>query len=354
MKNHHWPARIFLACALLLAGCATTPPPLPTSVPSRTPAPSPTPRSFSLDKVVERDAIAAIDKPELYDATAASREYQDSEAVIGVSINGENHAYSTVYLEQHEIVNDVVGGRKVVVSWSPLSYSAAAYEREIDGRELTFGSSGQLAMNTPVWYDHQTDSRWSQVTGGAIEGPLAGKELAFVPVQVTKWSDWRARHPDTLALVKGARSLLGPYAAYYRSGDAGVEPRVQEDGRLKARDLVLGVTAGDSAKGYAYQALRAQGVIDDEIGGQPVLIVFDAASGLGTAYARRAPDGRVLAFSVRDGTTLTDAETGSTWSGVDGRATAGKLQGAQLNPLKSSMMFWFAWKDWYPGAVLYQ
>jgi hypothetical protein len=308
----------------------------------------------ALDKVLERDAVAAVDKPEFYDAASASGEYLDSEAVIGVSINGEHRAYSTAYLEMHEIVNDIIGGQKVVVSWSPLSYSASAYRREIEGQELTFGSSGQLAMNTPVWYDRQTNTLWSQVTGDALDGALEGKQLVSVPTQVTKWSDWKARHPDTLALKKGSRASLGTYAAYYRSGEAGVRPRVQEDNRLKPQDLVLGVVTGNGARAYSYVALRKEPVINDEIDGEPALIVFDAPQSLGVAYSRRLQDGQTLTFSQQNGTTLIDKETGSTWSGVDGRATEGKLKGTQLTPLKSSLMFWFAWKDWYPGAGLRQ
>lgn len=344
----------FLIGGLWLGACAPLPLPGPTPAPSTAPAPSPTPRTYQLVDVTQRDAIAALDQPQFYDARAAAAEYQDSEAVIGISINGASRAYSTAVLERHEIVNDVIGGQKVVVSLSPLSYSAAAYGRVLDGRELTFGSTGQLAMNTPVWYDRQTDSRWSQVTGEAIEGSLRGRRLDFIPVQVTKWGDWRSRHPDTLALVKGTRSLLGPYTAYYRTNEAGVTERVQEDGRLDARDLVLGVVVGEAANAYPYRVLRAKPVVDDRIGGELVLVVFDAANSLAVAYSRRTADGRELTFSQREGTTLVDAETGSTWAGADGRATSGPLKGTQLQPLKSTLMFWFAWKDWYPGAGLYQ
>ena len=271
-----------------------------------------------LDKIIERDAISAIDQPVTYDEAAADREYHNGEAVIGVSINGESRAYSTAYMEAHEIVNDVVGGQRIVVSWSPLSYSAAVYGREVEGRELTFGSSGELAMNTPVWYDRQTGSRWTQVTGEAIDGELQGKQLIAVPAQVTKWADWKARHPETTALEKGSRTLFSSYTPYYRSGDAGVTQRVQEDGRLKPQDLVLGVVAGDSARAYSYASLRKEPVVNDDLDGQPALVVFDAANALGVAYSRRLDDGRVLSFKQSEGTTLVDTETGSTWSGVDG------------------------------------
>ena len=235
-------------CLALLAACAPGSVPKPPPAPAPTWVPSPTPRVYMLDKIIERDAISAIDQPVTYDEAAADREYHNGEAVIGVSINGESRAYSTAYMEAHEIVNDVVGGQRIVVSWSPLSYSAAVYGREVEGRELTFGSSGELAMNTPVWYDRQTGSRWTQVTGEAIDGELQGKQLIAVPAQVTKWADWKARHPETTALEKGSRTLFSSYTSYYRSGDAGVTQRVQEDGRLKPQDLVLGVVAGDSAR----------------------------------------------------------------------------------------------------------
>ena len=41
----------------------------------------------------------------------------DEDLVIGVSIEGEHKAYSTAFLSSHEIVNDVVGGTPVAVTW---------------------------------------------------------------------------------------------------------------------------------------------------------------------------------------------------------------------------------------------
>ena len=41
----------------------------------------------------------------------------DDELVIGVSIDGDHRAYSVPHLSRHEIVNDVVGGRPIAVTW---------------------------------------------------------------------------------------------------------------------------------------------------------------------------------------------------------------------------------------------
>lgn len=61
------------------------------------------------------DAIPAITKPQFVPAAKAKL---DADApVIGVTFNGESHAYSLYLLNGHEIVNDVVGGRKIATTW---------------------------------------------------------------------------------------------------------------------------------------------------------------------------------------------------------------------------------------------
>ena len=61
------------------------------------------------------DAIPAITKPQFVPASKAKL---DADApVIGVTFNGESHAYSLYLLNGHEIVNDVVGGNKIATTW---------------------------------------------------------------------------------------------------------------------------------------------------------------------------------------------------------------------------------------------
>ena len=61
------------------------------------------------------DAIPAITEPQFVSADAAQL---DADApVIGVTFNGESHAYSLYLLNGHEIVNDVVGGQNIATTW---------------------------------------------------------------------------------------------------------------------------------------------------------------------------------------------------------------------------------------------
>ena len=45
-------------------------------------------------------------------------------------------------------------------------------------------------MNAMTWFDHETDSIWSQPVGLAFEGPLRGTQLKLLPFQLTTWSNW--------------------------------------------------------------------------------------------------------------------------------------------------------------------
>lgn len=228
------------------------------------------------------------------------------------------------------------------------------YSREINGQEYTFGVSGKLIMNVLVMYDRQTESLWSQLLGEAVQGPLEGTRLEFVPAQHTTWTDWKAQHPDTLALVKGYSGTRDGYRGYYESSEAGVLGETYRDDRLYVKQFVIGIEQNGEAVAYPFGTLDAQPVVNDVIGGEPVLIVFNADTGTGVAFNRVLDDGaQTLTFSARDGLTLGDAETSSTWNGLTGEAIGGPLAGQRLTPVKSTSSFWFGWKDWYPQTRVF-
>ena len=65
--------------------------------------------------ILRFDAIPAITKPQFVSAIEAKLD--DDAPVIGVTFNGESHAYSLYLLNGHEIVNDVVGDKKIATTW---------------------------------------------------------------------------------------------------------------------------------------------------------------------------------------------------------------------------------------------
>ena len=67
--------------------------------------------------IIPKDGIPAILHPTFVDAGEGSIQMFDDELVIGLIVNGESHAYSVPFLSNREIVNDVVVGTPVAVTW---------------------------------------------------------------------------------------------------------------------------------------------------------------------------------------------------------------------------------------------
>ncbi len=67
--------------------------------------------------LLPKDGIPSIDNPTFVSPKEADKFMRPDEMVIGLDINGDRRAYSVPHLSSHEIVNDVVGGRKVAVTW---------------------------------------------------------------------------------------------------------------------------------------------------------------------------------------------------------------------------------------------
>jgi hypothetical protein len=228
------------------------------------------------------------------------------------------------------------------------------YSRKVEGQDLTFGVSGKLIMNVLVMFDRETNTLWSQLLGEAVEGPLKGTKLEFVPAVHTKWAEWKEQHPDTLALVKGYPGSYTSYSRYYANNSAGVLGETVIDNRLRTKQQVIGVAINGDAVAYPFFAMgREETLINDEVGGEPVLVVFDMEARSGIVFSRRTEAGEILTFSVEESLTLTDKETDSLWDGQTGTAIDGPLEGTQLERVKSTKSFWFGWKDFYPDTRVY-
>ena len=74
-------------------------------------------RTVEVFTLTARDSISPIDDPKFETAAEADPEMLPTEVVIGLSVGGETKAYPVNVLSQHEIVNDVVGGTPVAVTF---------------------------------------------------------------------------------------------------------------------------------------------------------------------------------------------------------------------------------------------
>ncbi len=229
------------------------------------------------------------------------------------------------------------------------------YARDVNGKTLTFGVSGKLIRNSLVMFDRETGTLWSHLTGEALQGKLVGQSLQQVLSEQTTWGRWRAGHPKTLMLdVDPIELWFDPYDLYFDSQSAGIIGRKRADDRLPIKEKVIGVRLGGEVKAYSFTALGRDRVVNDKVGGVPLVVVFDGTSQSGAVY-RRDLGGKLLTFSP--GSTplsFVDEQTSSTWDGLSGKATSGADAGMELEQVPITYSFWFGWVDFYPKTQVYK
>ncbi len=307
------------------------------------------------------DAIPAIFAEEsmFVGVDAGNLEWVDDELVVSVDLNGEARAYPIRLLSGHEIVNDNLGGQPIAITWCPLCFSALVYDREVDGQALTFGVSGYLYRNNLVMYDHQTNTLWSQILGQAIRGAKRTSQLDYLPSQIISWGSWKAAHPNGTVLSaerlgQDAASLIDPYAGYYRSGAAAFGATNEIDNSLPAKTLIIGVTNGDHHRAYPLDVIAELGIIEDELNGSPLLLIFDQATKTVLSYQRPTVDGNTLTFAAAIADAgIQDEATGTIWDIYSGAAINGALMGKELPEIGAPLVFWFAWADLHPTSDIY-
>ena len=313
------------------------------------------------------DGIPSIDDPTFLRVDDVAF-VEDGEAVLVLEIDGDARAYPVQIMTWHEIVNDTVGGTPVTVSFCPLCNSAIAYDRRLDGRTLDFGTSGMLYNSALVMYDRQTETLWSHFTAEAIVGTLTGSTLETIPMATVSWADFKDAHPDGLVLSRETGHLRdygrNPYPGYDEPGEAPFLFDGEVDGRLAAKERVIGIR--DDGQGVAVRTaeLAEEGVVEVKIGPRDLVVWLQpgTASALDDATVSGGRDvGATGVFDpVVDGQRLTftrtadgfvDEETASRWD-VLGRAVEGPLRGATLKAYPHVDTFWFAWAAFLPDTEI--
>jgi hypothetical protein len=164
-----------------------------------------------------RDAIKPIYEPE-YGPVSAGEWLDDADLVIGYGSDSGTFAYPLRLLDAHEIVNDLVDGVPVAVTYCPLCNAAIVFDARIDGKATEFGTTGKLRNSDLVMYDRNTESWWQQFLGEAIVGDLTGKKLKMLPSRIESIDRFKKRFPKGKVLVP-AFAFMGafganPYAGY--------------------------------------------------------------------------------------------------------------------------------------------
>jgi hypothetical protein len=306
--------------------------------------------TMNVRDVLPRDAIPSVDDPtfrEGYDGAP--------EDTLLVVESAPPRGYPTPVLNYHEVVNDVVDGDPLGVTWCPLCGSGVVYDRTVDGRTLTFGVSGKLADDDLVLYDRETDSEWKQSTGECIAGEFEGRRLAVRSATVTTAERFRESYPDGVVLeAPGGESEAAsdddapapidydqrPYERYVEGEGFGLDAHRGGEGRAWGRDdldpkaVVLGVVRDGEALGFPRERVRDEGgAVSATVDGEDV-VVFATDDGI-HAYADPG-----FAFEPTDDPGAV-AGDGTRWNGTTGRSADGR----ELARVPARRLYAFTWQD---------
>lgn len=268
----------------------------------------------------DRGCIPALDVPAVTEVVEGAW-YGAERLVLGVVVEGQARAYPLHQMEVHEMVNDVLGGRRIAVPYCTLCGSGQAYytdrvlvgDGEVDLEDpLVLRTSGLLSRSNKVMYDLGSGSIIDTFTGEAVTGTLAadGVELIPISVRVTTWGQWREVHPSTtiVAADGGVGRIYPDDPLAGRDDDGPIFPIGDVDPRLGVHDVVLGAMTRS---------------------GTPVAFPVVALSALAEG-------------EVAEHAGLTAVSDGAGWVVSD-----------EQGELPSHQSFWFAWSQFRPTTQVW-
>jgi hypothetical protein len=275
--------------------------------------------------------------------TGDKNKVDSNRLVIGIVINGEAKAYPIQFLGYHHQVQDVVGGKVVLVTYCTVCRTGRVFEPIVNGKKETFRLVGMDHFNAML-EDATTKSWWRQATGEAITGKLKGKKLPEVFSTQTTLTQWLLFNPGS-KVMQADTAFTNSYTknTRYEEGTSRDALTGTDSLSWKDKSWVVGIKAGNETKAYDWNVLKTKRLIADNIGEIPILLVL--ANDNKSFFAFERPDYNNAFFMQGD--TLLYAKRLFTINGK-GIDTA-----YALKPLPAYQEFWHSWKTFNPNTQRY-
>jgi hypothetical protein len=293
---------------------------------------------------------------------------QPDSVVLGIEMAGEVRAYPRDLIARPHWFNDELGGKPLMISYCILCNSGQAFVPLLkDGQRLELRNMTAFDNNT-IYCCVKTGNFIQQLDARVISGPNEGEVLESYPVIMARWEEWKRLHPDTRVYyappvtlrdrtVQKMLMTMIPLSRLAARDKPWHVVRGALDERLPAMSFVFGVEIDGDTCAYPVKAMETEPVVNDTVGGTPVVVLFDRQHDIGSVFSRQVA-GQTLSFAQADdgagSLVARDRETGTTWN-VSGHALAGPLAGAALSPAPHwNQLFWFSWSTFKPGTRVYQ
>ncbi len=300
-----------------------------------------------------KDGIPSIDNPQ-FTAVSAVNYLSDNDLVVGIVYDGQAVAYPHPILDWHEIVNDEISDKKIALTYCPLTGTAIAWDRTINGNTTTFGVSGKLYNSNLIPYDRATDSNWSQIGLNCVNGSLINTVAETIPVIETTWETWKTMYPDAniLNTNTGFNRNYGqyPYGDYITNHNRLIFPIAPSDNRLPSKERVLGVLTSDVNRVYSINEFENARIIFDTVGDENLIIIGSKADNFMVAFHN--PNNNDWTINLTNLPIIATDSAGNQLD-VSGQIVAGPMAGSQLDSPTSFIGYWFSFGAFYPDIEIY-
>jgi Protein of unknown function (DUF3179) len=288
-------------------------------------------------------ADAMFKQPKQLVSVGADKNKVDSNRlVIGVSINGEAKAYPIQFLGYHHQVQDVVGGKDVLVTYCTVCRTGRVFEPIVNGKKESFRLVGMDHFNAML-EDASTKSWWRQATGEAITGKLKGKKLPAIFSTQTTLTQWLLLNPGS-KIMQADSAFLKSYSSTttYEDGTSRDNLTGTDSLSWKDKSWVVGLKAGNQSKAYDWNQLKTQRIIYDSLNNVPLVIIL--AKDNKSFFAFEMPNNE-KALLKNDTLLLGNKHYLLNGKGID---TA-----FSLKPVTAYQEFWHSWLSFNPTTEKY-
>jgi len=261
--------------------------------------------------------------------------------VVGIEVDGQARAFPIQFIGYHHQVRDTVAGQPVMVSYCTVCRTGRVFSPVVDGRSETFRLVGMDHFNA-MFEDASTHSWWRQANGEAIAGPSKGKVLTEIPSREVTLAEWLREHPSSLIMQADA-GLKDNYSKDfdYETGKSRKSLTGTDTVSWHDKAWVVGIAVNGQSKAYDWNRLRRERVINDVVGGQPIVLALASDTTSFAAFVRPNPGAK---FIVRNDSLV---------AGVASYAFNGKSANGTLEPVKASQEFWHSWRTFQPATARY-
>ena len=116
--------------------------------------------------------------------------------VLGLEMGEEVKAYPYDVVAKEGVVNDVIGGRAVVITYDPAGACANAFSRNLPGAEDA-ESVEFTAVDDDKMRDNHGETIWDRQSGVGLNGAGKGLELSRLPGIPSYGRAWEQFHPTS-------------------------------------------------------------------------------------------------------------------------------------------------------------